>query len=296
MRHDLTFVSENTACAAWHYVPKTKKNGPRPILVMAHGLGGTRNMRLDAFAERFCAAGYHCLVFDYRFFGDSEGSPRQLLSIREQLKDWEAAAEFARTLEGADPNRVILWGSSFSGGHVMQTAAKLPWVAGSISQCPFTDGLASGLVIHPLSSLRLAPKILADFVAKLSKKPPVLVPLAGKPGEAALMTAPDCQRGYEAIQPGSDPEIGEVSARIGAEILTYFPGRATLRMKKPAFVLVCKQDTVAPARATHRHAAKLLQGTVKELDCGHFDIYVGEWFERTVALELEWLKAHFKAA
>lgn len=49
------------------------------MLVMAHGLGGVRQMRLDAFAERFSSAGYRCLVFDYRHFGASAGEPRQLL-------------------------------------------------------------------------------------------------------------------------------------------------------------------------------------------------------------------------
>ena len=75
--------------------------GPAPLLVMAHGLGAVRTMRLDAYAERFSAAGYACLVFDYRNFGDSEGRPRQLLDIGMQLADWAAAVAYARTLTGS---------------------------------------------------------------------------------------------------------------------------------------------------------------------------------------------------
>ena len=81
-----------------------------PIIVMAHGLGGTRRMRLTAFAERFVAEGYACLVFDYRYFGDSEGQPRQLLDIKSQLEDWKAAVAYARSLDKIDPNRVVIWG------------------------------------------------------------------------------------------------------------------------------------------------------------------------------------------
>lgn len=55
------------------------------MIVMAHSLGGVRQMRLDAFARRFSAAGCRCLVFDYRHFGASAGEPRQLLSVRRQL-------------------------------------------------------------------------------------------------------------------------------------------------------------------------------------------------------------------
>ena len=88
-------------------------------------------MRLDAYAERFRAAGYACLVFDYRNFGDSEGAPRQLLDIRMQLQDWTVAVAYSRTLAGIDHNRIGLWGTSFSGGHVIATAARLPLCSAS---------------------------------------------------------------------------------------------------------------------------------------------------------------------
>lgn len=91
---------------------------------MAHGLGGVRQMRLDTFAERFSAAGYRCLVFDYRHFGASAGEPRQLLSVRRQLEDWRCAIAYARQLDGVDPERIILWGTSFSGGHVIRIASR----------------------------------------------------------------------------------------------------------------------------------------------------------------------------
>lgn len=88
-RFDADFTSQGTRCAAWLYVPRCEH--PAPVIVMAHGLGGVRSMRLDAYAERFRAAGYAFLVFDYRHFGDSDGDPRQLLDIREQQQDWQAA-------------------------------------------------------------------------------------------------------------------------------------------------------------------------------------------------------------
>ena len=82
-RLDVEFLAEGSRCKAWLYLPKTKK--PAPVIVMAHGLGSTRVMRLGAYAERFRDLGYACLVFDYRHFGDSEGEPRQLLDVNKQL-------------------------------------------------------------------------------------------------------------------------------------------------------------------------------------------------------------------
>ena len=92
----MEFRSGGVLCRAWLYLPDS--GDPAPIIVMAHGLGAIKEMCLDAFAERFCDAGYACLVFDYRHFGASDGHPRQLLSVRRQLSDWAAAIAFARDL------------------------------------------------------------------------------------------------------------------------------------------------------------------------------------------------------
>jgi len=71
-REDVQFTSDGDRISAWLYRPAD--SGPAPLLVMAHGLGAVRTMRLDTYADRFSAAGYACLVFDYRNFGDSAAS------------------------------------------------------------------------------------------------------------------------------------------------------------------------------------------------------------------------------
>ena len=149
-RSDVEFTSGGVTCRAWLYEPDA---GARPpIIVMAHGLGGVRHMRLGAFAERFADAGYACLVFDYRHFGASAGEPRQLLDIDRQLEDWRSAIAYAHTLDGVDPDRVVVWGTSFGGGHVIVTAAQDKRLAAAIAQCPFTDGFASSFAIPPSTS------------------------------------------------------------------------------------------------------------------------------------------------
>src|SRR5687768_15112277 len=113
-REEVRFRSGDDECGAWLFRPDGDEQGP--CIVLAHGFGGTREARLDAYAERFCAAGYVALVFDYRHFGASAGEPRQLISIRGQRADWRAAVAYARELEDVDANRVVAWGTSFSGG------------------------------------------------------------------------------------------------------------------------------------------------------------------------------------
>src|SRR3954466_12943388 len=138
-REDIEFHSGANTCAAWLYRPEADE--PHPIVILAHGFGGVREARLWAYAERFAAAGLAALVFDYRHFGANGGQPRQLLDIGLQLGVWRAAIALARGLDGIDPDRVALWGSSFSGGHVAVLAAEDTRVAAAISQAPFLDGL-----------------------------------------------------------------------------------------------------------------------------------------------------------
>ena len=140
-RTDVVFSSDGVECAAWLYRPDGE--GPHPVVVMAHGFSATREQRLDAYADRFRTAGMGVLLFDYRHFGASAGEPRQLLDIGRQQADFRAAIAHARATDWIDPARVALFGSSFSGGHVLVVAARDPQIASVVAQCPFTDGLAS---------------------------------------------------------------------------------------------------------------------------------------------------------
>ncbi|OLR93255.1 alpha/beta hydrolase [Actinokineospora bangkokensis] len=298
-RSDVRFTSGADRCHAWLYLPTptpAPDAGAPPVVVMAHGLGGVKALRLAAFAERFQAAGYACLVFDYRHFGDSEGQPRELLSIRRQREDWHAAVAFARSLPEVDGDRVVVWGTSFAGGHAITTAAEDADVVAAIAQCPFTDGFASARTISPLATVRVGFAAFADHLARLLRRPPVRVKVAGRPGEVALMNAPDALDGIHELLKASDltedeyPD--EVPARVALEIPLHRPGRAASRVRCPILFSVCDGDTVAPPRATLRHAAKAPRGEVIRYPAGHFDIYTGEPFEAVVADQLRFLTTH----
>jgi dienelactone hydrolase len=163
-RSDRHFRSGESECAAWLYLPEREDLGP--AVVLGHGLGAIKEMRLDAYAERFAAAGFAALAFDYRHFGASGGAPRQLLDIGRQLADWTAAVSFARQLPEVDPDRVAIFGSSFGGGHAILTAARDARIAAVIAQCPFTDGLASSLTHGPASTVKVTALALRDLAAR----------------------------------------------------------------------------------------------------------------------------------
>lgn len=292
-REEVTFPSGETECAAWLYTPDREGPArPGPIIVMAHGLGGVKEQRLDAFAERFVAAGYACLVFDYRYFGESRGKPRQLLDIPSQRADWKAAIAFARDLASVDPDRVVVWGSSFGGGHVIVTAAQDNRLAAAIAQCPFTDGLASARTTGFIPLLKVSALAVRDAVGARLGRAPVMVATYGPPGSTALMNAPDAVAGMQALAPPGQTYPKDVAARIALQIATNAPGRYAKHIDCPLLVTICQHDTVAPAKQTARHTAKAPSVETLTYETGHFDIYVGEWFNAVVADQIDFLQRH----
>lgn len=303
-RTNVAFAAGDGSCAGWLYEPTTPTSTANagtgrtagPIIVLAHGLAGVKEMRLDAFAERFAAAGYRCLVFDYRHFGASSGEPRQLLDIGRQQQDWRCAVAYARTLDGVAPERVVLWGTSFGGGHVLHTAASDARIAAVISQCPFTDGIASSLAIPPITSARVTACAIRDRIGALRGKEPLMIPSYGPPGSTALMTSPDSAAGVEALLPAGAEIRSDVAARFALDIIRYFPGREARKITCPVHFAVCENDSVAPTKATLRHAAKAPSGEIKLQPGGHFDIYVGADFERNLNQQLAFLAHHVPIA
>ena len=85
-------------------VPTDGLTGRAPCVVMAHGTTGTMDFGLARYAQRFAAAGFAVLVFDYRHFGASDGRPRQLIRVGRQVADWRAAVWFARALPRSTPS------------------------------------------------------------------------------------------------------------------------------------------------------------------------------------------------
>lgn len=284
-RRDLTFTSHGAACAAWLYEPDDA--APGPVIVMAHGLGAVREMGLDAFAERFTAAGYRCLVFDYRHFGASEGRPRQLLSIGRQRQDWHAALSFATSLP--DVTEVVAWGTSFSGGHVTKVASQRSDLAAVVAQCPFTDGIASLRAVPLLTMLKLTVLGVLDLLLSLIGRGPRTVPIAGKPGDTALMTAEDVVPGYLGLVPDDVDFTNEAAARIGLAVGFARPGIAAKKVTAPALFCLCRTDSVAPFEASRKHLSKAPNGRIVEYDEGHFDIYVAPAFDQVVADQLAFL-------
>lgn len=298
MKSVVSFPSHGETCAAWHLAGEGDAfAGERgqPCVVMAHGFGGTRDSGLLPFAEAYADAGLDVLLFDYRGFGDSTGEPRQLAWPPRQREDYRAAVEFARTLDGVDPDRIVLWGTSWSGGHVVYVAGDDPRIAAVISQAADLDGARTlmrvGEYVGRAQQLRLTLLGLRDAIGSLRGREPLMIPTVNAPGELGVMTSEEAEPGMRAIAGPS--WRNEVTARAA---FAEWTNRAITRMDElrcPILVQIADRDSVAPASAA-RAAAWRAKGRVevREYPCAHFDIYVGEWRDRAIADQLLFLRRH----
>jgi len=296
-REEVEFDSGRERCAAWHYAPRGVVSGGKACIIMAHGLGATRDMGLSPFAERFAEAGHHVLLFDYRHFGDSGGEPRQLLSIRRQLGDWAAAMRFARAWPGI--GQVGLWGTSFSGGHVVVAAARDGQVAAVSAQCPMMDGLGALKKIldasGPAFLVRVTGHALLDAAQGALGIEPHRVPIVGPPGSIAAMTAPDAEPGFRSIAPPTFRN--ELTARLGLTLGWYRPVRYARKVRCPLLVQICEKDSVASTHAAEQVVRKAGgRAEVIRYPIGHFDIYRGEDRERAVEDQLVFFARHLARA
>lgn len=288
---EIAFVSAGTVCRGRLFTPRGEEG--RATLVMAHGLGGTLGAGLVGFAERLSQAGIRVVAFDYRFFGQSNGKPRQLVSIQDQLTDWQAALTFAQRLDPKAP--LVLWGTSLSSGHVLTLASELPNIAAVIAQNPMVDGWTSILAqwrsVGLSQTLSVAKAGLEDLARGWFGRDPLVIPIAGESGRLAALTTPGALSGLQSIAP--EHFVNAISPRVLLSLGFYRPVRRVSRIRCPVLLQLCLRDAVTPVEAGYRTAARIgALATVKTYDVGHFDIYRGPAFQDVVMDQLYFLGAH----
>jgi fermentation-respiration switch protein FrsA (DUF1100 family) len=295
-RKGVSFKIKGNSISAWLYLPENL-SAPVPCIVMGHGLEGTKDMGLESYAIRFQEAGFVVLAFDYRHLGESEGEPRQLIWIPYQLEDYKAAISYARGLNEVDPSRIALWGTSFSGGHVIVTAAKDESIACVCAQVPLLDGRESAMMaykhkkVNLIHSFRMIMHGQRDFVRSWFGLSPHKVPIVGKPGSIAIMAFTEAYETF--VMLAQDGFINEACARIFIRFDKYRPVKYAQKVRCPVLLQVCDKDIGTPMSLvdeTKKRIGKLAESIHYPID--HFDIYTGDNFEKAVSDQIEFFKKH----
>lgn len=308
MREDVEFAAaDGTAIRGWYYRPEQVRE-TWPVVVMSHGFGAVKEMYLDLVAEGLAAGGLGCLVYDHRGFGASEGEPRQEIDPFAQIADARDAITFAGLLPGADPKRIGIWGSSYTGGHVLVLGATDRRIRCVVAQVPTISGARNTLRRFPGDGLAvIRARFAADRADRMRGEPPATVAIVPglAPEEIARSDAPD-PAGHaigndqaawcRAIAPQRlERWRNEMTLRSLELYTSYEPGVHVARIAPtPLLVIAMTEDTVTPTdeilsayeRACEPKRLLLRPG-------GHFDVY-GIHRDAAITAAREWFTEHLQ--
>jgi uncharacterized protein len=290
LRSEVEFASEGTRCAAWLYRPRSVARPP--VVLMAHGFGALREFRLPAYAERFARAGLAVFLFDYRHFGASAGSPRHLIHPLRQMDDWYYAIDHVRRRDDLDGTRMALWGTSFSGGHVIRLAAALPELRAIVAQVPF---LEPRMMLRRLGWRLVTVAVwrgLVDRVGSSLGRPPRMIPIVAAPGRLGCLNAPGAQADYLRLVPAGADWTNACAARSVLALLKHRPLAAVEQIRCPALVYLAEEDPFVSAETIRSALVRAPAAEVVRIPGGHFDVYFGEPFERAAAEQTRFLRRH----
>jgi uncharacterized protein len=295
MRQDVEFDAGGVALRGWLYLPDEAR-GHVPAIVMAHGFSAVKEMYLDSFAEAFAQGGLGTLVFDNRNFGASDGELRQEIDPWDQVRDYRHAISYARTRMEVDPERIGVWGSSYSGGHVLVLGAIDRRVKCVVSQVPLVSGhenlrrLVRADLIAPTQRM-----FEEDREARYQGKDPGMIPVVAEdPTAPCALPTPDSWEWFSETGKTRAPAWrNEVTLRSVEMFTEYEPGSYISWISPtPLLMVVAAGDHLVQAdlaleafgRAREPKKLVLLAG-------GHFEAYTKD-FEAASGAARDWFLEH----
>src|SRR5580693_9804576 len=239
-RRDIEFDAEGVTLRGWFY-PAEGSTEVAPTIVMAHGFSAVKEMYLDKFAEAFAAGGLNALVFDNRNFGDSDGTPRLEIDPWAQVRDYRHAITYAVTLPETDASRIGIWGSSYSGGHVLVVAAIDRRVKAVVSQVPLVSGHANLRALVRADFIAgFREQFDADRMARFRGEPPAMVPVVDKdPLAPSALPTSDSYTWFTETGNSRAPSWRNETTLRSVEMFTEYEPGTYLPWISPTPLLMC---------------------------------------------------------
>ncbi|MBI1262279.1 MAG: alpha/beta fold hydrolase [Rhizobiales bacterium] len=297
MRRDIEFKTEDGVTLRGWFYPAQGVSGPAPTVIMAHGFSAVKEMFLDDFAAFFAKSGIAALVYDHRNLGASDGAPRGHIVPAEQISGYRDAISHAQTMDEVDGNRIGIWGSSYSGGHVLVVAAIDRRVKCVVSQVPLVGGLESARrLIRGDYWAGLRAGFDADRMARMKGESPARMPVTAPEGEPSSLPTADTYEffiDYKKAHPDTSWE-NDITMHSVELFTEYEPGIYIPRIAPTPLLMVAAlgdhltpYDMTAAAFETALEPKKFLA-----LPCMHFEAYTGEIFDKSAPVQRDWFKAH----
>jgi len=290
MTQKLNFPSGAQRCVAWLTLPICQ--GPHPVVVLVHGGGETHEMKLGQYEAAFSAAGFAVLAFDYRHFGESEGLPRQIMSVRKHLEDVDAALAFVQTRPELDASRVALWGTSMGASHVVTAASCHPELAAAVVQCPVLQGRAPAFASGWQNLFRLGWPIASDLLRSFVGLPRHYVQIVGRSTELAFVNVAGAYEGWYSVVPEGHKYDNRVTASSAIGMLFYDAASKASKVQCPLLICVSDNEGLMNPAVAVQAASRAPRGEAIHYPADHFEVYHSPVFEQIAADQIAFLSRH----
>jgi fermentation-respiration switch protein FrsA (DUF1100 family) len=295
MREDISFASRGLRCRGWLYVPDDLVEDQKaPTIVMAHGFSGVKEMILPDFAEQFAAAGFVVLVFDYRYFGDSEGEPRCQVFPLEQVEDVRNALTWVSARPEVDPQRIGLWGTSYGGGIVVYTTTFDKRVKAVVAQVPWTISPEFRRAMDPEGWDQRGEFVLQDRIERYKTGAVTYMKVVAREGEPCIMPGQENYEAFMAMKESSPTWRNQVSVEVLEKGREFDPVRLVHWIAPSALLLIPgEKDSLVPIQAVKETYERAREPkALSVLPIKHFEIYFEPWLSKAAGAAIDWFEKY----
>jgi pimeloyl-ACP methyl ester carboxylesterase len=297
VRQDIVFSSGHEKCAGWFYLPDEVAGGAgSPVIIMAHGFSGVKEQGLDPIADRFSASGFAVVVFDFRCFGASGGEPRGQLFPHDMVEDYRNAITWACQQPQVNPERVGLWGTSFSGGLATHAATVDKRVRAVVAQVPSLWNAGWRRAVDPERWDAIGKILIADRISRYETGITKMMPVVAPEGEPCILPGQESFDFFKATRLVTPNWRNEITIE-SLEKMREFDPVSLIQMLAPAALLViaAKTDKLVPLAAVEATFAKAFEPKRMVVEpIGHFDVYQEPWRSRSAEEAVSWYRTHLR--
>lgn len=295
MRKDIVFDSMGLECRGWLYLPDgADTEATLPVIIMAHGFSAVKEQILPEIAEQFAHANFAVVVFDYRFFGSSEGEPRCQLFPLEMVEDYRNAITWACQQQNVDPSRVGIWGTSYSGGLVAYTARVDRRVKAVVAQAPSVINAEARRAVDSEKWDGVGQFLIQDRVARYETGAVNYMAVVAPEGEPCILPGKECFDAFMELKEVAPNWRNEITVESLEKIREFDPV-SLIHMVSPTALLViaAERDSLIPFEAlTHAFDRAADPKNMIVLPIEHWEIYRDPWLSKATGNAVDWYKKH----
>lgn len=295
MRQNVEFISRGALCRGWLFIPEiSREKEAAPGIVMAHGFAGLKEMGLLPFAECFEAAGFVTLVFDYRFWGESEGEPRNQIFALEMVEDYRNAITWLSRRSEVNPDRIGIWGTSYAGGLCLYVGTHDKRVKAVVAQVPSTLNPESRRSKAPDTWDLVGQSLIKDRIQRYETGRVNYVKIVAPKGEPCIFPDKDAYEWYMEFKELAPEWKNEVTLESLEKVREFDPTSMIHLMAPTALLLIAGENDnlipIATVKETYNRAQD--PKSLSVLPITHFLPYKEPWLSKVAGLATDWFRNH----